>query len=188
MQHISAIEEWTALETVPVLKTVYYPWTDDSFRPLAYGRLALFRGQDLLVDLMAFERDPVGGNRSVPDNSCVAITLDFGQGSVVTVALNKNGNYACFLNGQAVSPALEVSTYGGDDEQGWYWAVRFLLTEKILKDCFSVPKPEIGHTIKGNIFKFQRTGKAAHFGSIAPMVNDDIFSELNLTEFQFVHY
>jgi len=184
MRQISIFETEPQLDTMPVFKTTNYPWTEDSFRPLAYARAAFVGEEGLLVDLQAFERDPECADADLINNSCVAISLEQDSGEVLTVIFNATGRYQACRGGQPFDLPLDVHCYAGDDEQGWYWGVRFYLPVY----CSQEPDAQGAHMIKGNIYKFKRVGEDAHMGAVAPMRSESIFSEENLDDFLIVDY
>ncbi len=186
---ISIMDEEPRLDTMPVLKTTEYPWTQDSFRPLCYCRCAVCRGRGVLFDLQAFERDPaVHETGELLDDSCAAVTFRFFAGGLLTVAVNAAQDYRVYLDGEPIECALSVRGYSGVDEQGWYWGARFLLPDELLSRVYGESEIRDGHRMEGNIFKFKRTGSRAYIGAVAPMRDLFIFSEKNLSEFRAVAY
>ncbi len=188
---ISIIEDEPRLDTMPVFKTTEYPWTADSFRPLCYCRCAVLAGKGILFDLQVFERDPVvRESDELLDDSCAAVSFRFfpERGGLLSVALNAMRDYQVYLDGQPVDCALDVAGYGGVDEQGWYWGVRFVLPDALLQQVYGDTVILDGHMMEGNIYKFKRTGGRAHIGAVAPMQDTFIFSADNLADFRAVAY
>lgn len=186
---MSIIDGEPRLDTMPVIKTTEYPWTDDSFRPLCYCRCAVLRGRGVLFDLQAFERDPVvHESGELLDDSCVALSFCFFDGPMITAVLNAACDYQVYADGQPVDCALDVEGYSGVDEQGWYWGVRLVLPDTLLLRFYGEPEIPDHHMLKGNIYKFKRTGGRAHIGAAAQMTDPFIFSRSNLTAFCAVDY
>ena len=191
MEYISIMPSEPPYNTLPVVKTKYYPWTDDYYKPLAYARLAYVTPQGLFVDLQAFERDPDCGDKNdILNNSCLAIALSIppAQDKVLTVVLNSDSSFATFLNGEKIQLVLDITSYSGEDDLGCHWGVRFYISKKTINKIFCVSKLENGHMIKGNIFKFKRTGSDSHFGAASPVQDDSIFSNKNLGDYIAVSY
>ncbi|NLC78255.1 MAG: hypothetical protein GX683_00780 [Ruminococcaceae bacterium] len=190
MHYISISEGMPRLDTMPVLKTTEYPWEEGSFKPLCYARIAVVKGEGVVFDLTAFERDPECCD-FVMDGSCVALTFDFfpeRSNEALTIALNKRGGYDVFLSGEPIKLSLDVETYAGEDEQGWYWGVRFIITNEILERLYGVSEIENGHTMYGNIYKLKLTGSDSHLGAISRIKDEVIFAFGNLCEFTAVSY
>lgn len=190
MRYISISDGIPRLDTMPVLKTTEYPWEEGSFKPLCYARAAVVRGEGVLFDLTAFERDPECCG-FVMDGSCVAVTFDFfpeRSRETVTAALNKYGKCDVFISGEPSDIEISAETYAGEDEQGWYWGVRFIITNEMLERLYGVSEIENGHTMYGNIYKLKLTGSDSHLGAISRIKDEVIFSFSNLCEFTAVSY
>lgn len=190
---LSILDAEPQLDAMPVIKTTHYPWAQDAFKPLAYARIAAVRGRGIFCDLQCFQRDPDCMDETDPlNNSCVALSFDFSpdirQNHVFTIALDADGRYRSFLNEEPLETEIDVKTQRSRDELGFYWSVRFYISEKLLNLHFSVAKISNGHRIKGNIYKFQRTGSRSHMGAAAPMTSESIFAPENLADFMAVGY
>lgn len=181
------LQDENQLDAMPVIKTTHYPWAGDGYRPLAYGRLAAVRG-DLLVDLQAFERDPAVDAEDLWDNSCLGLSLRFGENSpVLTLVLNAGGRAAAYADGAPFSLSLDVDRYAGVDEQGWYWGLRFWLPRARMARDFGTPTLAPGNSVGVNLYKFQGRDDA-HMGSAAPLVDRSIFSPRNLGRAAVIRY
>lgn len=179
------------LDAMPVIKTTQYSWTKDSYRPLAYGRLAYVPDKGLLVDLQSFERDPVcSDSADILAGSCVALSIQCTNSSpVMTIALDAKGRSAVFQDGSIVKTELSADTYAGIDEQGWYWGVRFYirppLLPQLLGSCEFLPDQKL----KGTIYKFSGSPDGdSHMGAAAPMTDRSIFSPYNLGDITVIRY
>jgi len=191
MEYLSVMLNEPPYNTIPVIKTKHYPWTEGSYKPLAYARLAYVVSSGLLVDIQAFERDPYCGDKDdMLNNSCVAVALNLcpEKDKVLTIVLGSDAGFVSYLNGEKIQLVLDVTSYSGEDDLGFHWGVRFYIPEKTLNKLFSVSKLENGHMIKGNIFKFKRTGSDSHFGAASPLEDDSIFSGKNLSDYIAVSY
>lgn len=191
MFYTSVLDERPSLDTMPVLKTTEYPWESGSFKPLCYARTAVIRNEGVLFDLAAFEREPECCD-FVMDGSCVAITFNFFPEKAdinFTVTLNKKGGYQIFVNSEQNDElSLDVETYAGEDEQGWYWGVRFVVTNDILRFLYGVSEIENGHMMYGNVYKLKLSGDDSHLGALSKIKDEVIFSNGNLCEFTAVTY
>lgn len=189
MFFMSILEGEPRLDTMPVIKTTEYPWTEDSFRPLCYCRCAVLPQRGVLFDLQAFERDPVvHESDDLLDDSCVGVSFCFFQDRMITVVLNAAREYRVYLDEKPLDCTLEVEGYAGADEQGWYWGVRFVLPASLLQQVYGEQEIPQNHIMSGNIYKFKRTGNRAHMGAAAPMTDPFIFSRSNLAAFCAVDY
>lgn len=189
---LSISESEPGLDTMPVIKTIFYPWAEDSFKPLCYARSAVITGRGVLFDLQVFERDPVfHESDDILDDSCAALSFCFfpmKSQDVITVVLNAAREYRVYVNEKPFECALTITKYAGADEQGWYWGVRFILPSSLLLEVYDLTEIPNGHIMKGNIYKFKRTGNFSHIGAVAPMTEPFIFSSENLAEFKAVSY
>lgn len=189
------------VDTMPVLKTTNYPFTAGSFKPLLYARAAAVRGEGLFLDLMAFERDPVVSAHADPGempllDSCAAAAFNFfpsSSSAAIVVVSNAVGNAACYVAQpggaqRLLDFPLQTETYAGEDEQGWYWGVRFMIPAELLRDVYGQSELRAGDTLRGNIFKFQRGGEFAHFGAVAPARSESIFDPASFADFLVTDY
>ncbi|MEA4911872.1 MAG: hypothetical protein VB092_04555 [Oscillospiraceae bacterium] len=171
-------------DVLPVFKTTEYPWTDGSFRPLAHARCAVVDGEGVYFELVGFERNPARSG-AVLDGSCMAVSFQFFEtpARLLTVAVAPDGRSEAYVDGEPWALALPVSVFAGEDEQGWYHGVRFLLPSQQLFSLYGRSKMAAGHKMKGNIYKFKRTGGDSHMGAVGPMAENSIFSTRNLCDF-----
>ena len=183
-----------SLDTAPVFKTTRYPWAepDDSFRPLAYARGEFLAGRGMLVDLQAFERSPKRGGADLLDDSCVAMAFNFfpeRSSDVICVIANSRASYAVYKNGEPLSAELALSPYAGEDEQGWYWGVRFIIPASLLESVYGIGEVAPGQTMLGNFYKFLRAGEGAHLAAVCETDGQRLLLESgDLSEFTAVAY
>ena len=190
MFFISIADKAPRTDTMPVIKTTEYPWTEGSWRPLCYGRIAAVNGAGVLFDLTAFERDPFLGE-TVLDSSCVAASFDFfpeREKGALTAVIAADGRSELYLGTEQLDVDLKPAIYGGEDEQGWYWGARFCLPESVLAGVYGEGCLAPGAELLGNLYKFKRTGADAHMGAAGPMADPFIFSPVNLAPFRAVNY
>lgn len=178
------------LDAMPVVKTAYYPWARDGYRPLAYGRLAYIEKRGILVDLQSFERDPaVSESADFFSGSCVAVAMAAKGGPLLVVALDARSRYAAFLDGRSLELALEVNTYSGIDEQGWYWGVRFWLPPEQMAHLLGLRSLAPGQTLKGTVYVLHGAAEGdSNMGAAAPATVPSIFSPDNLAEISVIAY
>lgn len=175
------------LDAMPVLKTTHYPWAGDSYRPLAYGRLAYIAGRGLLVDLQSFEHDPdIAPGNDLFAGSCVTVALAPDKDhSPLIIALDASDRHAAFLNGAPVALDLDVDTYSGEDEQGWYWGVRFYLDPA----AAGLDTPRAGQSLRGTIYVTHGAAEGdRHMGGAAAMTTPSVFSPDNLGDISVIDY
>ncbi len=193
MEQITFSKQQPQFDSLPVVKTIYYPWAIDAFKPYSYAKFAYVENKGLMVDFLAFERDPfVAPN--VLDSSCVAVSFNFspsfGEG-VLVASINSKGQNEIYFSDNKQHPKLLSETvgcecYAGDDEQGWYWGVRFLIEQGLITNYFNVEKLKQGDIIKGNIYKFQKGEQNRHLGSAAKISDDFIFTTNDLLDFLII--
>lgn len=197
---ISYCKSLPQVDTMPVLKTTNYPFAKGSFKPLLYARAAAVCGEGLFFDLMSFERDPVVSAKSdsgdIFNDSCAALSFNCfpKTGDVIlSVVANAAGLIRCFETAPGKPPhsiecATSAETYAGQDEQGWYWGVRFFLSPSLLGEIFGQSEFSAGNKLRGNIFTFYQPGPNSYFGAIGPAQTQDIFDPGNLADFIIVDY
>ncbi|MDO4566897.1 MAG: hypothetical protein Q4B42_06150 [Oscillospiraceae bacterium] len=178
-----------ALDTLPVFKTTFYPWAgeEDSFRPLAYARAAFVKDRGFLVDLQAFEREPERGARELRDDSCLALAFSFfpeKNDDILCLIANREARSELYLNGELTLERPKLNTYAGEDEQGWYWGLRFYLDCALLQKLCGSCKIEAGQRLRGNFYKFLRAGSCAHLATVCPVSGGGIIlGEKDLGDF-----
>ncbi len=190
MEQITFSNETIGFDSLPAIKTVYYPWAIDGFKPYSYARLVYVKEKGLAVDFLAFERDPVVTS-NVMDGSAIAVSFNFNpqfEQKVLVVVLNSKGENEVYLSNkgdQSEKKLLDMvlcECYAGDDEQGWYFGTRFMIREQLIKEHFNVVVDR-GDVIKGNVYKFQKSGSKRHFGSAAEIGDNFIFTTEGLLDF-----
>ena len=186
MLSIAFCEQPPVFDVIPVQKTRYF---SDGIRQLLYSRVVYAKGEGFYFDLMKFERDPLinASGRVSRGDSLAGISFDFsknGRGSVISSLLNANGDSEVYLNEHERLPAFsDVFAYGGHDEQGWYWGVRFLLGEPLLFKIYGNIPFLPGDVISGNIYAVLEHGSRAHFGAVNPFEEFSVFSAKNHGDF-----
>lgn len=171
--------------SIPVVKTTEYPASEYGTGPVCQFRFACSDESGVMVDIMAFEREPfVSATHNILSDSSAAICFSFfpdHSKETICAVFNSNGEGGLFSNGKLVEN-IETTRYAGVDEQGWYWGVRFYITNETLTSKYGKSTFIPGQRILGAAYKFLN-GENGHFGSIAPVLEADPFSTENLTEF-----
>lgn len=195
MNIIPIIDDNVQADTLPVIKTTYYPWTDDSFKPFMHFRPA-FNDQGLFLDLICFERDPAIGTNvlnSISQGSCAAVSVSFDlKGPQLTVVFTADGKGALFVgDGSQNTPENPIPIKGelskGEDEVGWFWEVRWTLKKSMIRSLGAM-YPEDGSSVFMNAYKFQKSGHFSHFGCVAPTAIQSVYYSGNLDEFKVVKF
>ena len=192
---ISAFNQLPPADTMAVFKTTCYPWTNGSFKPLCYAKVAVKKGEGIYFDLTSFEREPyVANSGDILDDSCVAACFNFfpdNSEKTVCFVSNSTGRVHWF-EAENDTPVLkrvfEGETFAGEDERGWYWGVRFFVGFSELLSVYKKQELEPLHIVKGNIYKFVRAGEGAHLAAVAEVNEGFIFNSKNLDSFQIVDY
>ncbi len=191
MFYLCIAPDTVTVDTLPVAETIYYPWAIDSYNPMAFARCAWIESEGLLLNLQAFERYPASSEKlDLDNNSCVAVSFSFTKNSngVLTAVFNANGQYQIFINAEPVELPLDIYTDVGLLPKGHYWSVQTCIPRSFLQQHFPVSNLKNGHKMKGNIYKFLRTGEKSHLGSAAPMQQESIFAFENLGDWLAVNY
>ncbi len=178
--------------SVPAIKTTEYPLSPYGTGPICQFRFVQIPGRGVIADITAFERDPflAAGHSDPLKDSSAAVVFDFYPDmrlDPICAVFNSAGQGGIYSKtGQLLTP-LRTDTYAGVDEQGWYWGIRFCITEEYLTAKYGCCNFAPGDHLRGNAYKFF-SGDNGHFGAIAPMKDTDIFSEDNLTDFSVRAY
>ena len=180
------------MSSVPAVKTTEYPLSPYGTGPVCQFRFVQVPGKGIITDITAFERDPylAAGQSDPLGDSAAAVAFDFypGTGSApVYAAFNSAGKGGIYSKTGLLITPLGTDTYAGVDEQGWYWGIRFCITEECLTAKYGNCSFAPGDHLRGNAYKFL-CGDNGHLGAIAPMKDTDIFSEDNLTDFSVSAY
>ena len=188
MLFITFYEKEPIFDILPVHGTRFFK---ENRKQLLYARIAFVEGEGFCFDLMKFERAPAvveNGVLSEADSLSV-VSFDFSAnniGPVFTALLNVEGRNAVYLDGHSEKSysLSNVFTYGGEDEQGWYWGVRFEIGLCLLSSIYGIADYSPEDTVRGNIYAVLNEGPNAHFGAISHFEEPSVFSKSNFTEFQ----
>ena len=188
MLNIPYYEREPIFDILPVHKTRFFY---GGRKQLLYARTAFVRDDGFYFDLQKFERDPVlsaPGSFSDTD-SAVAVSFDFsktGTGPVFTALLNRAGSHAVYIDSKEQSGYRfeEVYAYRGEDEQGWYWGVRILISLCMLSSVYPPTAFSPGDVVRGNAYAVMKEGPDAHFSAVSPFSEPSVFHIDNLHDFQ----
>jgi len=185
MPSITYCQRYPITDILPVTKGRYF---SENLKLLFYARMAYIDGAGFLFDLMKFEKEPiVGDDANLSDNDSLAVVSFTYTGlttdTTLTVLINSYGNNQVYADKSKFMTLPDVNTYKGNDEQGWYWGVRFILTKELLDTIYDPFTILPGSNIRGNIYASLNNSEYAHFVSIAPFVNQNILDIDNYTTF-----
>lgn len=170
-------------DSMPAVFTTYYLPKSGCVDILAQLRAAYIPGFGLWLDITKFEREP-DYNGSLNGSSCSAFSI--AGNNVLTAVTLSEGNILLFTDGKQTGEITPLSRYKGEDEQGWYFGVRFIISDDIISSAgMSVPlspdiKPDAG------FFTFQEAGNRPHFGGSEPVFSDSPFNRANLAPSGFL--
>lgn len=164
-------------DSMPAVFTTHYMSGAGSINILSQLRIAYIPGTGLWLDMTKFEREPFFDG-SVGNSSCAAFSIEGSR--ILTAAALAEGNIQLFTDGTVSGELKPLSRYKGEDEQGWYFGVRFIIGEDILSSAgLQVPfTPDAGPD--AGFFSFQKTGERSHFGSSEPVFSMSPFDRSNL--------
>ncbi|MGI5888264.1 MAG: hypothetical protein ACOX6J_02670 [Oscillospiraceae bacterium] len=184
----TAVEE----DTLPVLKTAFYPGTYGSFKLYMQYRPSIMDGQ-LHAALFNYERDPDISMDKMTDGSCCAVSLSRDQNSeVITAIVSADGRGVLCLTGgpekgviskEQITPSIS----NGLDEVGWFWAASWTFPPDYISSMFPDGLAE-GSSVFMNAYTFQNKGQFARFGAVLPVSEKSIFSPVNLHEFKIMRF
>jgi len=186
MQSILYCDKFPVTDILPVHKSRFF---GNDLKQLFYARTAYIKDTGFFCDLVKFERDPIvlkPGYLSEED-SIVALSFNFTDdpnGHILSVKLNASGKYSTYIDNTMTETLLDVFTYRGSDEQGWYWGVRFTVPDTLILGIYGDISLTPGSIIRGNIYASLNNGKNAHFSSIMPFMEPSFLSKNNHNIFQ----
>ncbi|MCL1829937.1 MAG: hypothetical protein FWG21_00740 [Oscillospiraceae bacterium] len=185
MQSISFYDQYPTVDTLPVMKGRYF---NDQTKLLYHVKAACIKDVGFLYDLTKFEQNPVVEDTTRLGNtdSLVAVSFNYsGQAGddTITVIMNAVGRNIVLVNDNPYSTLSDVATYMGNDEQGWYWGVRFLLPYEILEHVYDNIVLQPGNQITGNIYASLRNSRHEHFVSVAPFYTHNMSDMKNHIDF-----
>ena len=187
MQFILYCDKFPVTDILPVHKPRFF---GTELKQLFYARTAYISDTGFFFDLVKFERDPIILNPEhlSEDDSIVALSFNFTddpKGHTLSVKLNASGRYSTYIDGNKAEETLsDVFTYKGSDEQGWYWGVRFIVSNTLIYKIYGDLSINPGSFIRGNIYASLNNGKNAHFSSIMPFAEPAVLSDDNHSVFQ----
>ena len=185
MLFVSYHERYPIIETLPVIKGVCF---GEQMKLLCYAKTAYIKDVGFLFDLQKFERDPIVKDIDIINehDSIAAISFNFaGKDSSPTVTINLNaaGCNTVYADAVELPSLLDVTAYKGNDEQGWYWGVRFIISNEMLNSIYGDISFAPGMHINGSIYAYLLDHAREHFVSFAPFCNQHVSSFLNHSEF-----
>ena len=182
MRFITFCEGEPLFEILPAFKAGYY---SGEYKPYFQARAAVSRELGICLDLTSFIRTPSVGSCCLTKDDCVAFALEVcpKKGGMLTGVFNAEGK-SCFTGiggvvAYGISEEISARVYSGDDEQGWYFGVRCIISpETITKACGCFPR--YGDIIRANFYTLKTDG---YFGSVLPIRETSVESRANTGEF-----
>lgn len=186
-------------DTLPVAKLIQYPFAKGAYRPFSQARICLVSGAGLFVRLWSFEaeyRCEEREARILLEDSCLTACFCGSGEEYLCVTSNAAGVLRiqkCREGGvlQEYEPEnLEyLHTFTGEDLQGEYWGVEFLVPEQFLQAQLRFPVLEPGLVFRGNFFCTRLDGVKEHFGCLYPVhSNIPAFLPESFGTFEIVDY
>lgn len=187
-------------DTLPVAKLIQYPFAKGSYRPFSQARICYVPSEGIYIRMWSFEveyrceeLDP----RGLLEDSCMTICLCAGENQdFLQVTVNaKATSIIRKLKKETIikeydATALDhLHAFQGEDLQGQYWGVEFLLTNEFLRTEFGFPDLGVGTSFQGNFYCTRLDGIKEHFGCLYPVHSvKPVFLPESFGEFQIVDY
>ena len=165
-------------DSMPAAFTTFYKTDPNHINVLSQIRASFLSEQGLWLDFTDFQREPYY-DETVENSSCCAFSIS-GRDLITVIALS-HGNIRLYKNSKYLSDIVPLQRYSGEDEQGWYNGVRFIIGNDILKNADIIISDSPGNSILSAFFTFQNSGKMARFGSTSPIFSESPFDLRNLS-------
>ena len=169
---ILRVEKNMDFDVIPAAVIKNFPLEKRDYKPYTQAKIVILE-KGLNIMLMAFEALP-------EEKSSVKIAFKFGK-DIFSAEFFANKNYAYKMNSENVkNNLLKPHFFTGEDLQGKYWAVDFLIPMEFIKNYDSKFSYDIDE-IEGNIYKLS-SGKRPHKGSyfMSDFLNDDEFENMGI--------
>ena len=185
---ITFCKQYPIIDVLPVMKGMYF---NEHTKLLYYVKAAYIEGIGFLFDLTKFEQTPAVEFNEIlsSSDSTTGISFNFTgrlEDPTLTVILNAKGSNVVYADGEKLDSLSNVNAYKGNDEQGWYWGVRFILSTSLLENVYGEVTFKVGDHIKGNVYAKLPGNDLDHFVSITPFLYEDMLSKENHNTFTLV--
>ncbi len=186
-------------DTLPVAKLVQYPFAKGAYRPFSQARLCFVPAKGLFVRMWSFEaeyRCEEFEPRVLLEDSCMTVCLSGDGKRYLQVTLNANA-VACIQQCGAQGVLKEYGSdclqalhaFTGEDLQGEYWGVEFLLPNGFWNGELSFVPLKAGSYLKGNFYCTRLDGMKEHFGCLYPVHSEKpVFEPESFGWFEIVDY
>ena len=166
-------------DTLPVAKLTEYPFAKGAYRPFSQARICFVPDQGLFIRMWSFEaqyRCEELEPRVLLEDSCMTVCLSEGGQRYLQITLNANA-VACIqecgeqglLREFGADFLHSLHAFTGEDLQGEYWGIEFLLPNKFWQQDLSFSPLRIGGNFQGNFYSTRLDGMKEHFGCFYPV-------------------
>lgn len=184
---VSIIDGEPAWDSLPAAKITEYPLEKGTYKPYAMAKICMSQ-RHLYIRMFSFEVSPEKESKL-----CASISAE--KGKYLFFSTTREGNFELYFcdentgEEKNITDKANIRISTGEDEQGIYWCVDYVMYIPELMICFPSFHIENGFMMKGNFYKIS-SGKRSHTGFwVAPdeykgeKINGLGFSDLRLCDF-----
>ena len=167
-------------ERLPVMKIIEYPIEQREYKPFAQSQICYKINSGIVVKMWAFEVDPlsktkVNNDEKIFNDSILSLVISNEDKNrrprkSIIISINKLGAYFFQYSEdniyKKINDDLKVETFGGEDLQGIYWGVYFLVTNEILDKYLGVKQVEGDNKLYINFIKSCNESNHRHCGGV----------------------
>lgn len=152
-------------DSMPQAKIINYPLEKGCYRPYAQAKVCMSE-RHLYIRMLAFEVDP-------EKESCLVACVSGKDGKYLKFRTTREGAFSCTLIDEGsgkeedLSGKANIRITGGEDEQGIYWCVDYIMPLEDFSECFGGADVCGGRPLRANFYKIC-DGERKHYGSWSP--------------------
>ena len=175
-------------DRLPIYKIVKYLFKQGSFKPFAQARICYILNRGFKVRLWSFEVNPPcevfqNGSLDILNDSVLSIICNFDPkqaDNIIIITCNRNGKYLIRKDDKIEDHELNISCFAGEDLQGIYWGIEFLIAENFLKSILNNFELNFkkGSNIKLNFLKSCNKKDYYHCGGFVDIDKYDLTKNL----------
>ncbi len=181
MYLIKRITKMEQISECPVFQIDNYMWTKD-YRPKACGQMALLNDTEFMIQMKAFESDPLRRYTKHEDpvykDSAMEAFLNFSptlRNDYFNFEINANGAMLSeFGEGKKRQPVCQLTSLHASCEAEIsqdFWQVVLHIPMSLIKELYEKDSFEKGDIITCNFFKISEEPTIEHYASCAPINN-----------------
>ena len=165
-------------DTLPVAKLTQYPFAKGAYRPFSQARICFVPSEGLYLRMWSFEvelRCEEWEPRVLLEDSCMTVCVCAGEeylritSTARAVACIQKCRQEQVVEEYNSTVLRHLHAFQGEDLQGEYWGVEFLLSNEFLQKEFLFPDLQPGVVFQGNFYSTRLDGIKEHFGCLYPV-------------------